>query len=263
MADKKVKVGAVQFDVVKGDTKANMEKAVFYLSELADNGACFGVLPELFSSGFDNEHIKSRTEETQSCLETLAEFAKNRSIAIAGSLPTIESGQVFNTLYYIDSDGRLIGQYNKLHLFRLTDEHKFYTPGNNAVTLDTRLGRLGVMICYDLRFPELARQLCLEGAKLFVVCAQWPSARLSHWKALIRARAIENQSYFICSNRTGIDEDGLEFPGNSLIVDPDGQILAQGSDRPGSICSEIDMAMVDRTRSLIPIAKDRRKDIYG
>ncbi|MDD9303945.1 MAG: carbon-nitrogen family hydrolase [Desulfobacter sp.] len=262
MITNKFKAGVIQFDIINGDINANMDKALYYLGCLADQGGSLGVLPELFASGFDNENIRFHARTTQDCLDRLAQFAKKRSMAVAGTFARAEGDKVFNTLYFIDQRGEIKGAYDKLHLFRLTCEDAFYTPGNKAVVIDTVFGRVGLMICYDLRFPELARHLFIKGAKICIVCAQWPSPRKAHWQTLIQARAIENQAFFICSNRTGEDED-LVFPGLSAIVDPWGKILAQADDDPGTITAGVDMGEVDRARALIPIIEDRREDIYG
>lgn len=256
------KAGAVQFNIVNGDINGNLDTAFFHLTKLADQGADIAVLPELFSCGFDNENIGIHARRTPETLEKMTKFARATSMALAGTLPQAEGNQVFNTLYFIDRDGDIKGAYQKLHLFRLTLEHQFYTQGNRACVIETSFGPVGLMVCYDLRFPELARQLFLDGARLFIVSAQWPTPRKTHWQTLIRARAIENQSYFICSNRTGTDGD-LEFPGCSSIVDPLGEVVAEAGDDARGIMAKIDMEAVDRARELIPVKEDRRKDIYG
>jgi predicted amidohydrolase len=163
---------------------------------------------------------------------------------------------------FIDVDGRVKGNYRKLHLFRLTGEHLYYTAGNEIVTADTSFGTIGLMTCYDLRFPELARALWKRGARLILVSAQWPEPRKVHWKTLIQARAVENQLFMVCSNRTGV-EDGLRFPGMSMIVDPMGNILAESGPESGCYSALIDPAKVAEFRAQIPCKEDLRKEIYG
>lgn len=259
----KFKAGAVQFDVKDADVQGNLAVTLTHLGYLADQGACLGVCPEFFLTGFDNENMGRLMPAVEEGVQTLAEFARKRSLAIVGSLPEQQNGQIFNTLYFIDRDGGIRARYRKLHLFPLTGEDLYYTRGDEMVTADTSLGRVGTMICYDLRFPELARRLFLDGARLFVLSAQWPRRRVAHWQALIRARAIENQAWFVCCNRTGTDANGLVFPGGSMIVDPNGAVLAQGDDAPGIIMTDIDMDLVDLVRQTIPVGQDRRGDIYG
>ena len=259
----KFKAGAVQFDVKDGDVRGNLSVALGYLGNLADQGACLGVCPEFFLTGFDNENMNRLMPDVKEGIQRLAEFARKRSMAVAGSMPEQKNGRIFNTLYFIDQDGEIRIRYRKLHLFPLTGEDLHYARGDEMVTADTGLGRIGTMICYDLRFPELARRLFLDGARLFVVSAQWPLTRVAHWQALIRARAIENQAWFVCCNRTGTDINGLVFPGSSMIVDPNGSVLVQGDDKPGIIMADIDMDLVDLVRQTIPVGQDRRGDVYG
>lgn len=254
--------GVVQFDIATGDVDANMAAAMEHLNSLADKGADLAVLPEMFSTGFDNAHIRDLALRTPETLAQLAGFAKKRGMALAGSFPLLDGQKVFNTLYVIDRDGEILGEYRKLHLFRLTDEHKFYAPGSRMVHVKTSLGTLGLMICYDVRFPELARSLTLSGAKVLIVPAQWPKARADHWTTLIRARAIENQVYVIAANRTGTD-DALVFPGLSSIISPSGLVLACAGEDDGTALAVVDPGDVDAVRKQIPVMSDRRKDIYG
>lgn len=263
ITETKFKAGAVQFDVKNGDVPGNLSVALGYLGRLADQGARLGVCPEFFLTGFDNENMERLMPAVKEGLQRLAEFAGKRSMAVVGSVPEKENGKIFNTLYFIDRDGEIRARYRKLHLFPLTGEGLHYARGDEMVTAETSLGRIGAMICYDLRFPELARRLFLDGARLFVLSAQWPLARVAHWQALIRARAIENQAWFVCSNRAGTDPEGLVFPGSSMIVDPNGSVLALGDDQPGVVMADVDMDLVDRVRQTIPVGQDRREDLYG
>jgi omega-amidase len=256
------KAGVVQFDIIKGQIDANMEVVLANLAHLASQDIRLAVLPEMFSCGFDNNRLKKHACQTGPILDRLSGFARAHGMAIAGSLPELENGIVYNTLYFMDIDGFVKGCYRKLHLFRLTDEHLFYGAGDKVMTLDTSFGRIGLMICYDLRFPELARQLFLADAQMVIVSAQWPKPRQHHWRHLTVARAIENQLFMVCANRTGRDED-LVFPGMSMVVDPLGEILADAGSTDQTAAAVIEMDQVARARQLIPCITDRRSDIYG
>ena len=256
------KAGIVQFDVKSGQNETNLDTALGYLAKLVSKKVTLAVLPEMFSCSFDNESLIKHSGFSQKILDSLSLFAKKNQIAIAGSLPENEKDQIYNTMVFIDVDGKIKARYRKLHLFRLTGEHLYYTAGNKMVTIDTSFGRIGLMICYDLRFPELARSLYLEDAQMILVSAQWPEPRKEHWKTLIKARSIENQLFMICSNRTGM-ESGLKFPGMSMIVDPMGNILTQAESNETISFAEIDPGLVKKARISIPCSKDRRKDIYG
>ena len=259
--DKKFKAGVVQFEILNGQIETNMETVWKNLEALASQDVGLAVLPELFSCGFDNLHLKKHSRHTGLILDQLSGFARDHNMAIAGSLPELGNNKIFNTQYFIDRDGSMLGAYRKLHLFRLTHEHEFYGAGDAVKILDTSLGKLGLMICYDLRFPELARKMFLADARMILVSAQWPEPRKHHWYHLIRARAIENQLYMICANRTGTDED-LLFPGMSMVVDPMGEVLAEAGSETQTAVAVLDMEKVDQARKLIPCMTDRRSDVY-
>ena len=256
------KAGVVQFDVKNGQVEANLNTAFGYLAKLASDNVCLAVLPEMFSCSFDNENLKEHARLTEKIIERLSLFAKKKQMAIVGTLPEREQDRIYNTMVFIDVDGKVKGRYRKLHLFRLTGEHLYYTAGNKIVTIDSSLGRIGLMICYDLRFPELARSLFLQGVQMIVVSAQWPEPRNEHWKTLIKARSVENQLFMLCSNRTGMDGH-LRFSGMSMIVDPMGNVLTDAGSDDGSAFTDIDPGVVKSVRTLIPSMKDRRHDIYG
>jgi omega-amidase len=259
---KKFQGGVVQFDIINGQIETNMDRVFENLEFLASQGVRLAVLPEMFSCGFDNACLKDHVVHTGPILDRLSRFAREQGMAVAGSLPEREEGRIYNTQYFIDTDGRVKGKYRKLHLFRLTDEHLFYGAGNKMMTLDTTLGRIGLMICYDLRFPELGRNLFLAGADMVIVSAQWPEPRQHHWRQLAVARAIENQLYMVCANRTGRD-DALKFPGMSMVVDPLGEIVADAGAIDEIAVATIEMERVSRARLLIPCLTDRRSDVYG
>lgn len=256
------KAGVVQFDVKNGQVEANVKTVLGYLEHLASQNVSLAVLPEMFSCSFDNENLKHHSKQSENVIEQLSFFAKENQMAITGTLPENKNGRIFNTMVFIDVDGKVLGRYRKLHLFRLTGEHLHYTAGDKIVTVDSHFGRIGLMTCYDLRFPELARSLSLNKAQMIVVSAQWPSSRVEHWKTLVRARSIENQLFMVCSNRTGTDGT-LQFPGMSMIVDPMGNMLTQAKNDAGTVLAKIDSGLVKTSRTQIPCIQDRRHDIYG
>ncbi len=258
----KFRAGVVQFDVKSGQIEANLNTALGYLEKLACDSVNLAVLPEMFSCSFDNENLEQHSKLTGKVLERLSLFAKENQMAIAGTLPERQKNQIFNTMVFIERDGKIKARYKKLHLFRLTDEHLYYSAGNEIAVIDSSFGRIGLMTCYDLRFPELARKLLLQGVQMIIVSAQWPEPRKEHWKTLIKARAIENQLFMVCSNRTG-EEDDLTFPGMSMIVDPMGNILTDALDKDACVSAHIDLELVKEARASIPCMEDRRDDLYG
>lgn len=256
-----IKSAVVQFDVRKGQVETNMDTVFHYLDALASKNVQLAVLPEMFACSFDNDQLEVHARQTDTIIKKLSTFAGYNKMAVTGSLPRKKGRSVYNEMFFIDTDGQVKAGYKKLHLFRLTGEHHYYTPGGKICRIDTTLGRIGLMICYDLRFPELARSLFLDGAKMILVSAQWPAPRKEQWQLLLQARAIENQLFVIGTNRTGAEDD-LMFPGKSLIVGPLGNILADAGADDGTAMAEIDLKQVKTFRRLIPCRSDRRPDVY-
>jgi predicted amidohydrolase len=181
---------------------------------------------------------------------------------IVGSTLSALGGEKYgNTLTVFSPQGRMLAEYSKIHLFRLMQEEKYLTAGNQPVCVDLPFGRAGLAICYDLRFPELFRGYALAGADLVFLPSEWPRPRLSHWQTLVRARAIENQIFMVAVNRVGRDTAN-EFFGHSLVVDPWGEILTEGGEGEELITVEIDPLKVQEARRKIPILQDRRPDVY-
>ncbi len=255
-----IKAGFVQFDVVYGDLDKNFEKVRQGIEELGLKKVEIAVLPEMWSCGFDYIALEEHAEKTPDLLKKLSELAIEKNMVIAGSLPEMEEGKIYNTLYVIEKDGKVKGSYRKIHLFSHSGEHRKFERGGRAVVLDTSVGRLGLLICYDLRFPELGRALADMGADIFIVCAQWPSPRQVHWETLVKARAIENQLFVIACNRVGSDE--LEYRGGSMIVSPKGKVLA-GAEDDFSVCHcGIDFMEIIEYRSQIPSLNERIPSAY-
>ncbi len=252
----------IQFDVLTGRVEENLAIVSAYLEKMAAQGVQLAVLPEMFTCSFDNENLNRHAQTTHDVITWLSGFAKDNRMALAGSLPVADSAGIYNTMVVIDTDGSVAGNYQKIHLFRLTRENDYYAPGNRIDTVQTGLGPVGLMICYDIRFPELSRSLYLKGAQILLVSAQWPTPRVHHWQSLLTARAIENQLFVIASNRTGADSS-LEFPGSSVIIDPFGDILADAGKEAGHATAAIDLNRVETARNMIPCRTDRRSDIYG
>lgn len=253
--------GFVQMDVRSGDTETNVAAAAAGLQFLAGHGVGLGVLPEMFSCGFDNDRLAAHAAEAPEIVNRLSALASGLGMVIAGSLPEIEDGRVYNALYVLDADGAVAGIYRKIHLFTPTGEHRFFAPGGVARVCDTRVGRLGLMICYDLRFPELCRTLALKGADLVIVPAQWPLVRIEHWRILSRARAIENQLPLVVVNRCGT-ENRTTFGGHSAVLGPAGEILVEAGQETTSGFAVIDPARVAAVRDAVPSFRERMPSAY-
>ncbi len=168
-----------------------------------------------------------------------------------------ETGKASNTALLYGPSGHLVAQYRKQHLFGFADgERTVIEASNDQVVVDSPLGRTALTTCYDLRFPEQYRDLVDLGAETFLTCAGWPTPRISHWEILNRARAIENQAWVIACNGRGTHA-GVTLGGNSMVVSPKGDVVAQASSDAEFIDAVVDEALVSEWRLSFPVLQDR------
>ncbi len=266
-SDTRFVAACVQFDVARGEPQTNLARAERGLRRAAEQGATFCVLPEMWTTSFVAEWTQGLADASREAEARVRALSRELGILVVGSAPHVEDGKVFNRAEVIDR-GEVLGEYRKIHLFSPNAEHRIHEAGHDPLILDTRFGRVGVVICYDIRFPELIRYYFYEGVEILAVPAQWPEARAAHWRSLLTARAIENEIYVIGTNRTGTEpsmksDDSLVFPGDSRIVDPMGSILASGSGEEEPILAEVEPRKVRAMRRILPVAKDRRPEVYA
>lgn len=255
-----INAAAIQFTVQQGDVDANLSYVREALARVAGQGANLAVLPEMWSSGFDYRNLNALALRTAGIVEELLELSRRLKLVIVGSLPEPNGDKVFNTIYLVDN-GVLAGVYRKIHLFSLLGEDRAFSGGDRWLLADTSLGKIGVIICYDLRFPELSRRLAIEGAQVICVPAQWPKPRQEHWRTLLRARAIENQLFVVSCNACGIIGK-LDFFGMSMIINPKGEVLAEAGEEQGEISAGLEMREMIDWRAQIPCFSDRRPECY-
>jgi len=259
----KLKISLGQFDIHHADPQTNLEKAGALAAEASQIGSQLLILPELWHSGYDLEHWQAYAQPLdQGIYAEIASLARKNRLWIAGSTLELRNGKPSNTLTIYDDEGRLKASYRKIHLFRLMDEDRWLTPGDQLQTVDTPWCRMGLAICYDLRFPEIFRQYTLSGTELILLPAQWPAARIDHWRTLVRARAIENQVFMAAVNRVGVSQDAA-FGGHSAVIGPWGEGCVEGGTTEALLTTEIDLDDVHHARRRIPVIQDRRPDIYG
>ena len=224
--------GFLQFDVKSGDIDSNLSNVERGLAEIAASNERISpgiiVLPELWATGFAYDKLPELTGETASILEKIQTLSAKYQVNIAGSLPEFSWDSYYNTLFITNSKG-IAGSYRKQRLFNPMQEDTFFTPGIEPLPIQTELGPIGALVCYDLRFPELLREQTALGSNILVVAAQWPNARIDQWRILLQARAIENQMFIIAANRCGTTGD-TTFGGHSMIVAPDGSILLEAGE---------------------------------
>jgi len=255
-----IKAAAIQFNVKQGDVDANLAYVRKALARVAAQGANLAVLPEMWSSGFSYKNLNELALRSQGIVDELLELSCRHKLVIIGSMPEPNGDKVFNALYVIDN-GTLVGVYRKMHLFSLLGEERAFSGGDSWLCAETSLGKVGVIICYDLRFPELSRRLAVEGALIICVPAQWPKPRQEHWRTLLRARAMENQLFIVACNACGII-GRLDFFGMSMIIDAKGDLLAEAGEVEGEIVASLDMQAMTDWRAQIPCFNDRKPDCY-
>lgn len=253
----------LQLDIAFGRPEENYRAVEAKFKEIANDKPDVVVLPELWTTGYDltrlGEIADSEGSRTKSFIGGLA---KRYGVhVVAGSVAKQSGEGVTNTMFVFDRGGELVGEYSKLHLFRLMDEHLYLKPGSSKGLFTLEGTPCAGVICYDIRFPEWIRAHTAQGAELLFVVAEWPLPRLSHWRTLLISRAIENQCYVVACNRSGSDP-GNAFAGHSLIVDPWGEIVCEAAEGDFALFGTIDLAKVREVRQRIPIFADRRPELY-
>jgi len=260
-----LRVCMLQMDIHIGEPKLNYAKVNELLEQAIQSPEKPDVilLPEMWNTGYALDHVAfladSEGEETK---QSMSWFSRTHHVnIIAGSISQKKVDQVYNTVYIFNRQGILTADYSKIHLFRLMDEDKYLTSGNKIGQCEIDGVKAGVMICYDIRFPELARTIALEGAKILYVPAEWPAPRMHHWRTLLMARAIENQMFVVACNRVGTSNK-TDFFGHSMIIDPWGEIVAEGGEETEIISATIDLSQVEIVRNKIPVFADRCPHLY-
>lgn len=258
----KLIISLAQMNIALGDERKNAQVMERWAAEAARRGSHVLVLPELWSTGYALDQSKELAAVLNTGMFTqMGTVAQQNKIAIVGSILEKRGQEVSNSAPFFAPNGRMLGIYRKLHLFRLMDEDKWLQPGQSPLTMDLPWGSTALAICYDLRFPELFRRYAVEGALLMIIPAEWPLERVEHWRALLRARAIENQCYIVACNAAGQTGETV-FGGHSMIIDPWGKTVVEGGEAPMLLTAEIEMDVVDEVRRRIPVFEDRRDDVY-
>jgi predicted amidohydrolase len=255
-----LRVAAIQMEVCSGEPKKNMVRAEAMLIEAARKGAQAALLPELWTTGYAMDQLEEIAVE---CGDVTREFLQNAAsrlnmAIVGGSFPEKRADGVYSTSYTISPDGEILGSYSKQHLFPLLREPEYLRSGDDSVPVSTALGKWGTLICFDIRFPESARELAYGGARILWVPAEWPHPRLEHWRTLLRARAIENQFFVVAANRVG-QGDNSNWCGHSSIIDPWGNILAEAEEEETVLMADLNMDLIDEVRARIPCFQVREE----
>lgn len=256
-----MKIALLQMLVLEKNKAANVDRGLRMLEEAAANHDLI-VMPEIWTTGYSLGRLQQEAETPNSYVirEIRRIAAQYRCNIIAGSVPMLHDGKIYNTAVTVNRDGDIVSLYDKVHLFGLFNEEDFFAPGNNFQSFLLDGICCASTICYDLRFPELYRHLTLQGAKIIVCPAEWPESRGDIWRLLAQARAVENNIFILAVNCSGYFK-GAPFYGHSMIIAPSGEILAEAGMEEEVISCTIDLADVDRTRQRINALADIRREL--
>lgn len=267
----KVKLALCQMNVID-DKKENLKKASFMINK-ASAKSDFIVLPEMFNCPYSNDKfIEYGEEEKDSCsLKTISNLAlKNNVYILAGSIPEKENDKLFNTSYLFDRTGKIIAKHRKMHLFDIDVKDKIsfkesdvLTAGDSFTITDTEFGKIGIGICYDIRFPELARVMVENGALiLFYPGAFNMTTGPAHWELLFKSRALDNQVYCIGVAPALNEDASYHSYGHSIITNPWGDVVIEASQKEELITCEINLDEIKKIREELPLLKNKREDLY-
>jgi len=268
----KIKIAAIQMSTV-ADKMENVRTVKAYLEKIKDENPDFVILPEMFCCPYQTENFPIYAEkEGGPVWQQLSGYAKQYGIyLIGGSMPEKDAeGNVYNTSYIFDREGKQIGKHRKVHLFDIDvkggqtfKESDTLTAGDSDTVFDTEFGKIGVMLCFDIRFPELSRMMVNDGAKvIFVPAAFNMTTGPAHWELSFRTRALDNQIYMVgCAPARDVSAGYISW-GHSIVTDPWGRVTDMLDEKKGILLAELDMDYEEQVREELPLLKSRRKDIY-
>ena len=259
-----MKVACLQMDMLLAKPEENFSHAAELVKRAMENKPDVLVLPETWNTGFfPRENLQALCDRDGSQVKQVfgALAERNQVNIVAGSVSNVRGGKVYNTAMVFDRTGACIASYDKTHLFTPMGEDNYYTPGDRLCTFVLDGVKCGLIICYDVRFPELTRSLTLPGLDMLFVVSQWPKVRTFHLRSLTTARAIENQMFLVCCNSCGTAGQTV-YGGNSAIIDPWGETVALAGETEEILTADCDLQILTNIRGSIPVFRDRRPSLY-
>ncbi len=259
-----MRVSAIQMDMRFADPAYNFRRAEELIREAAAVNPDVIVLPETWNTGFfPKEGLRELSDQDGVAVKAMCSaLACELNVNIvAGSVSNVKEGKVYNTAYVFDRQGARIAEYDKTHLFTPMGEQDCYKAGNHITTFALDGRRCGVILCYDVRFPELARTLSLTGLDVLFLPAQWPAQRRYHWETLTAARAIENQIFVVACNACG-KAGKTVYGGLSRILDPWGNPIVAAGGSEVILTGDLDFSVIEGIRASINVYRDRRSALY-
>ncbi len=253
------------------DYEETMSKAEAMLRDAAASGAEVAVLPEMFSCPYDRKYFRIFAERghIDTCRRLAGWARKYRLLLVGGSVPEAEDGLLYNSSFVYDAEGRQLARHRKIHLFDVDlpgmrfQESKTFTPGSEITVFDTDFGRMGVAICFDVRFPELFRAMARRGAEIICLPAQFNmTTGPAHWEPTLRMRAIDNEVFFAVAAAARYEGFSYECWGHSMILDPYGTPIASADETEQLLLAEIDLSRIAEVRAQLPTFLHLREDVY-
>jgi len=266
-----MKVTILQMDVVK-DKEANLKTVENYF-KTSLSGADLALLPEMFNCPYEVGLFSDYAEEEGGrTYQFLADLAKEYQVAIVGgSIPEKAGDKIYNTSYIFNKEGLCVGKHRKTHLFDVDikggitfKESDVLSPGQAYTLVDLGFTKIGVCICYDMRFPEFIRQMVLKGAQLVTIPAAFNTTTgPAHWSVTARARAIDNQCFVALASPARSKTSTYQAYGHSLMVNPWGEVLGEMDKEPGCLTLDLDLREIETVRQALPLLKHRKEEVYG
>lgn len=260
-----MKLQIFQFEVKPADVNANEQQIAHDFEKYVTEDTECVVLPEMWNNGYALDQLEILADQDlERSLPFISKLAQRYHVdVIAGSVSNKIEGKIYNTAFSVNKEGQLISKYNKVHLVPMLDEPTYLTGGQHVpepfvLSHNTQVTQI---ICYDLRFPELLRYPARNDAQIAFYVAQWPSARAHHWRALLQARAIENDMFVVGANGCGYDGKTL-YAGHSIVINPNGEIIGELDDQADVLTIDIDVKEVTKQRQSIPVFDNLKLDLY-
>ena len=260
-----MRVSLIQMDMKQAAPDENFARAEQMIKTAAEDHPDVMVLPETWNTGFfPSENLADVSDDNgQRVCRQIGALAREFKVNIvAGSVSNRRGGQIFNTAYVFDRAGDAIASYDKTHLFSPMGEDKYYAQGDHLCRFELDGVPCALIICYDVRFPELTRKLAVSGTDVLFMVSQWPDVRADHLRTLLRARAIENQM-FVCGCNSCGHFDDTKYGGGSVLIDPWGKVLAEAGKDEQIISYDLDLKVTEGIRTSINVFRDRREDLYS
>lgn len=266
-----MKLALIQ-NLVFDDKIRNVENAVHGIEKAAKAGADMVMLPEMFCCPYTNARFSKYAEEAGDYIYTSMQKAakENEIVLVAGSMPEKDADRIYNTAFVFDQTGKMIARHRKVHLFDINvkggqsfQESKTFCAGNEVTLFDCSLGRFGLCICFDMRFPELSRSMTLCGAQAILCPAAFNmTTGPAHWELMFRQRAVDNQ-LFTAGCSPAQDENGIYVAyGNSIVCSPWGDVVARAGYEETILYADVDLSYDEEIREQLPLLSARRRDIY-